>query len=65
MYEGEERRKLNRLSEEEIERISDRAVEKITAQVGKTSLKGIAWFLGILITAFLTWLFGSNHINFK
>lgn len=53
-----------RLSDEEINIIVERVLEKVYSDVGKGMLKRLAWLLGSGFAAFLAWL-GANHINFK
>jgi len=64
MYEGKERRRYSLLSDEQLDLISDKAankaLEKITSEIGKTSLKGVAWFIGIVLTAITTYFIGTH-----
>ena len=57
---NEDRRRSNRLSEEELEQIAQRAAdlvwENFTLQVGKTTIKLILYVCGAVLLVALTWL---------
>lgn len=58
---GQNRR---RLSDEELDLIVERALDKIYSDVGKGVLKRLLWLLGAGLTALIGYL-GANHIILK
>lgn len=65
-YTGEERRKTVELSDEQIERIAERAAEvalsKVYQQIGKSVVQKILWVIGAASLAFFAWLNGSGKV---
>lgn len=55
------------LTEEQIDKIAEKAVEKvferIYEQVGKSVLKKLAWLLGVAIVSFALWLAGKGVLQ--
>lgn len=67
-WEGEERRKANVLSENQMDEIAERAAEKalqkVYSEVGKGVLRRAAFVVGTAVIALLLWL-GSHGIAIK
>jgi hypothetical protein len=65
MYEGPERR--SGLSDEDVERIAERAAEKalerVYTQIGKSIVHKFLWLIGAASLAVLAWLNGSGHLK--
>ena len=65
----EDRRKLGRLTDEEIESIARRAAEIVeanfTLQVGKVTIRGFLYIVGAAGTALLAWLGLSGKLPFS
>lgn len=70
-YAGPERRVTLPLSDDQIERIAekaaDRAVEKMTAEAYKAIGRGVVnkalWIIGMIATAGVIWLAKAGHIK--
>lgn len=54
-HHDKDRRKTG-LTDDELDAITERVIEKLEADMGRRGFKAILWILGILITIFLTWL---------
>lgn len=65
-YTGEERRKTVELSDDQIERIAERAAEvalsKVYQQIGKSVVQKILWVVGAASLALFAWLNGSGKV---
>ena len=66
LYQGEERRKTVELSDDQIERIAERAAEvalsKVYQQIGKSVVQKILWVIGAASLAFFAWMNGSGKV---
>lgn len=66
LYQGEERRKIVELSDDQIERIAERAAEvalsKVYQQIGKSVVQKILWIVGAASLAFFAWMNGNGKI---
>lgn len=65
-YTGEERRKTVELSDDQIERIAERAAEvalsKVYQQIGKSVVQKILWVIGAASLALFAWMNGNGKI---
>jgi hypothetical protein len=66
-YKGEERRQYAHLSDEQVERIAERAaevaLERVYTNVGKSVVKSFLWLVGAGALAVAAWLNGSGHLK--
>jgi len=66
-YQGPERRHRPTLSEEQIERIAERAaevaLEKVYTSIGKSVVSKFLWMVGAAALAVAAWLNGSGHFK--
>jgi hypothetical protein len=66
-YTGEERRTIPQLSDDQIERIAERAaevaLERVYTQIGKSVVSKFLWFVGAATLALAAWLNGSGHLK--
>lgn len=55
------------LTPDEIDAIAERAAEKalrhVYAEVGKSVLKKLAWFTGLVVVSLAMWLAGKGALN--
>ena len=71
MYDGPERRQSSGLTDDDIERIAERAAElavkKVTqdayAMVGKTIVDKVVWVIGVCAVSLFFWLAGKGVIK--
>lgn len=65
-YDGEERRKSTRLSDEQIRIIAEHAaevaLERVYTQIGKSVVSKVLWLAGAAALAVAAWLNGAGHI---
>jgi hypothetical protein len=62
-YQGPERRKPRRLSDEELKAIKEQVLDSIEADLGKRGFTAIVWLIGLVVTIFLGWLSTKIHIK--
>lgn len=66
-YQGPERRQFPQLSDEQIERIAERAaevaLEKVYTSIGKSVVSKFLWMVGAATLAVAAWLNGSGHLK--
>lgn len=66
-YHGPERRHTPMLSEDQIEKIAERAaqvaLERVYTQIGKSVVSKVLWFAGAATLALAAWLNGSGHLK--
>ena len=66
-YTGPERRHTPLLSEEQIEKIAERAatvaLERVYTQIGKSVVSKVLWVFGAAAIALVAWLGGSGHLK--
>lgn len=64
-YDGAERRQYPHLSEEQIERIAERAaevaLERVYTSIGKSVVNKFLWICGAGALALAAWLNGAGH----
>jgi hypothetical protein len=57
------------VSEELIEHIAERAVDKalerIYTEVGRSVIRKVTWVFGVAALAIAAWLIGNNHIGLR
>ena len=61
---GDEDRKPERLSDEDIKRIAKAVLEYVYAEIGQSMVKHLAWLFGAIFAAVLVWI-GKEHIDLK
>ena len=65
-YLGPDRRQFP-CSDEQIERIAEKAAEKalakVYAEVGQAVLKKLAWLIGVVVVGFAIWLSAKGHVT--
>jgi hypothetical protein len=66
-YQGPERRLYPQLSDEQIERIAERAaevaLEKVYTSIGKSVVSKFLWLVGAASLAVAAWMNGSGHLK--
>ena len=66
-YKGEERCAHPTLSDDQIERIAERAaevaLERVYTQIGKSVVLKVLWLLGAASLAVVAWLNGAGHFK--
>lgn len=66
-YDGEERRRSMRLSDDEIRIIAEHAaevaLEKVYTQIGKSVVNKVLWLAGAAALAVAAWLNGSGSLK--
>lgn len=66
-YDGPERRQHPHLSEEQIERIAERAaevaLERVYTSIGKSVVQKFLWLVGAGALALAAWLNGAGHFT--
>ena len=67
-YDGEERRKLQPLSDEQIDAVAERAaevaLERVYTQIGRSVVSKVMWLVGAGALALAAWLAGKGgHLN--
>lgn len=66
-YSGQERRQYPHLSDEQVERIAERAaqvaLERVYTSIGKSVVSKFLWFVGAAALAVAAWLNGSGHLK--
>lgn len=64
MYEGEERRRVPELSEDQIERIAERAaevaLERVYTSIGKSVVNKVLWLVGAAALAVYAYFQGTG-----
>jgi len=63
VYDGPERRKPTRLSDEEIERIAARVRTSFYNEVGRVTVRSALYVIGAAVVALFGWLGVSGHIK--
>ena len=66
-YKGEERRAHPTLSDDQIERIAERAaevaLERVYTQIGKSVVSKVLWIFGAAGLAVAAWMNGAGHFK--
>lgn len=66
-YQGPERRLYPQLSDEQIERIAERAaevaLERVYTSIGKSVVSKFLWLVGAASLAVAAWMNGSGHLK--
>ena len=66
-YKGEERRAHPTLSDDQIERIAERAaevaLERVYTQIGKSVVSKVLWLLEAARLAVVAWMKGAGHLK--
>ena len=66
-YKGEERRAHPTLSDDQIERIAERAaevaLERVYTQIGKSVVSKVLWLLVAASLAVVAWMNGAGHLK--
>ena len=66
-YKGEERRANPTLSDDQIERIAERAaevaLERVYTQIGKSVVSKVLWIFGAAGLAVAAWMNGAGHFK--
>lgn len=45
-----------RLTDEEVNKIADKVIEKLEARVGRATIKRISWFVGLVASALISFI---------
>ena len=66
-YQGPERRLYPQLSDEQVERIAERAaevaLERVYTSIGKSVVSKFLWLVGAASLAVAAWMNGSGHLK--